>query len=132
MTGATSHQPRKTALGSRQLKVLFGRIGDTIEAETRLLRSNPAADLSAANARKNRCLYELNLVSRELSRFEIDEEIRGELQKLRRKVEENAAALRANMSATRDVIGILGAAIESAESDGTYPSTSRLPAGYFE
>lgn len=132
MTGAPAQQPRKSALGSRQLKVLFGRIGETIEAETRLLKTNPAADLSAANARKNRCLYELNLVSRELARFDLDEDVRGELQKLRRKVEENAAALRANMSATRDVIGILGAAIESAESDGTYPPTSRLPAGYFE
>ena len=132
MTGGTRQQQRRTVLGAQQLKVLFGRIGDTIEAETRLLKSNAAADLSAANARKNRCLYELNLVSRELSRFEIDDEIRVELLKLRRKVEANAAALRANMAATRDVIGMLGAAFERAESDGTYASTSRLPAGYLE
>ena len=130
MTDATQGQPRKPVLGSKQLKMLFARIADSIEAETRLLRSDPTADLTAANTRKNRCLYELNLVSRELGRFEIDDEIRVELQKLHRRVEENAAALRARMAATRDVIGILGAAIERAESDGTYPSSSRLPAGY--
>lgn len=130
MTHATQGQPRKAILGAKQLKTLFARIGDSIEAETRLLRSNPTADLSAANTRKNRCLYELNLVSRELGRFELDSEIRAELQALRRKVEDNAAALRARMAATRDVIGILGDAIERAESDGTYPSHSRLPAGY--
>lgn len=132
MTGAMQSQPRKATLGARQLKMLFARIGDTIEAETRMLRSNPVADLSAANARKNRCLYELNLVSRELARFDLDEEICAELHELRRKVDENATALRANMAATRDVIGILGDAIERAESDGTYPSHSRLPAGYRE
>lgn len=130
MTHAMQNQPGKPILGSKQLRVLFARIGESIEAETKLLRSDPAADLSAANTRKNRCLYELNLVSRELGRFEIDDEIRAELAKLRRKVEENAAALRARMAATRDVIGILGDAIERAESDGTYPSSSRLPAGY--
>jgi hypothetical protein len=95
-----------------------------------MLRSNPVIDLTAANTRKNRCLYELNIVSRELARFEIDDEIRAELSALRKKVEDNAAALRAQMTATRDVIGILGDAIERAESDGTYTSVSRLPAGY--
>jgi len=132
MVGAAPRQPNKTQLGAKQLKMLFARIGTTIEAETRLLRSNPTADLSEANARKNRCLYELNLISRELGRFELDEGILAELQELRRKVDDNAAAIRANMSATRDVIGILGNAITRAESDGTYPSTSRLPAGYYE
>lgn len=130
MNNATQSQPRRAVLGTQQLKMLFARIGETIEAETRILRSNPAADLSAANARKNRCLYELNIVSREMARFELNDEIRAELQELRRKVDDNAAALRANMAATRDVIGILGDAIERDESDGTYPSISRLPAGY--
>ena len=124
MAAAAPRQPNKTRLGAKQLKMLFARIGDTIETETRLLRSNPTADL--------RCLYELNLISRELGRFELDEGILAELQELRRKVDDNAAAIRANMSATRDVIGILGNAITRAESDGTYPSTSRLPAGYYE
>ena len=130
MTTATKPAPRKGVLGAKQLKVLFARIGETIEAETRMLRSNPVIDLTAANTRKNRCLYELNIVSRELARFEIDDEIRAELNALRKKVEDNAAALRAHMTATRDVIGILGDAIERAESDGTYASVSRLPAGY--
>lgn len=132
MTHAMQNQPGKPILGSKQLRVLFARIGESIEAETKLLRSDPAADLSAANTRKNRCLYELNLISRELGRFELDDGILAELQELRRKVDDNAAAIRANMSATRDVIGILGNAITRAESDGTYPSTSRLPAGYYE
>jgi len=132
MTGAAPRQPNKTQLGAKQLKMLFARIGETIEAETRLLKSSPTADLSEANARKNRCLYELNLISRELGRFELDDGIRVELLELRRKVNDNAAAIRANMSATRDVIGILGDAIKRAESDGTYPSTSKLPAGYYE
>lgn len=130
MTTATRPAQRKGVLGAKQLKVLFARIGETIEAETRMLRSNPVIDLTAANTRKNRCLYELNIVSRELARFEIDDEIRAELNVLRKKVEDNAAALRAQMTATRDVIGILGDAIERAESDGTYASVSRLPAGY--
>lgn len=132
MTGTAPRQPNKTQLGAKQLKMLFARIGETIEAETRLLKSNPAADLTEANARKNRCLYELNLISRELGRFDLDDGIRVELLELRRKVNDNAAAIRANMSATRDVIGILGDAITRAESDGTYPATSRLPSGYYE
>jgi hypothetical protein len=130
MKPAAAPTTRQSALSKKQLKFLFLRVGDAIEEETRLLRTNPVAGLSGSNARKNRCLYELNLVSREMSRFDVDEEIRAELRALRKKVEDNAAALRANMAATRDVIGILGDAITRAESDGTYPSMSKLPAGY--
>ena len=76
------------------------------------------------NARKNRCLYELNLVSRDLSQDDMDDEIRAELRFLRQKVDENGAVLRACMTATKDVITILGDAIERAESDGTYPQAT--------
>lgn len=122
--------PQKVILNKRQLQRLFARTGATIEAETQLLRQQSVTDLSAANARKNRCLYELNLVSRELSRFEIDDDVRYELALLRKRIHENESALKARMQATKDVIQILGDAITHAESDGTYASGSRLPAGY--
>jgi hypothetical protein len=118
-----------TTLSKRQLKLLFMRVGEAIETETRMLRTNPTADLSAANTRKNRCLYELNMVARELDRFDVDAEIRTELAGLRKKVEENGAAVRANLQATKDVIRILGDVISHEESDGTYASVSKLPAG---
>lgn len=116
------------ALNKKQLKALFARVGATIEAETKALRKNPAAGLSGSNARKNRCLYELNLVSREISPGDMDDEIRAELQALRKKVAENGAVLRACMTATQDVIDILGDAIVRAESDGTYPLATRQAA----
>lgn len=126
----TQPAQRRTTLNKNQLKLLFLRVGEAIEAETKLLRLNPAADLSASNERKNRCLYELNLVSREFARFELDDEIRAELRSLKRKVEDNVAALRAGIAATKGVIDILGDAISRSESDGTYPLVSGLPAGY--
>ena len=129
MKPATRSTPQ-SALSKGQLKALFRRVGEIIDAETKQLRTNPGARLADSNARKNRCLYQLNLVSRELSRSDIDEEIRAELRALRKKVDDNAATLRASMAATKDVINLLGDAITRAESDGTYPSMSRLPAGY--
>lgn len=128
MIPAKQAKGTNTTLNKNQLKSLFARVGATIEAETRMLRKNPASDLSQSNARKNRCLYELNLVSRELTSGDIDDEIRGELQALRSKVDENASVLRACMTATNDVINMVGDAITRAESDGTYPLASKQPA----
>lgn len=125
MTSANDAQAQKNTLNKRQLKALFTRVGATIEAETKALRKNPAAGLSGSNARKNRCLYELNLVSREMSPNDMDDELRAELRALRGKVAENSAVLRACMTATQDVINILGDAIVRAESDGTYPLAAR-------
>lgn len=116
---------QKNTLNKKQLKALFARVGATIEAETNALRKNPAAGLSGSNARKNRCLYELNLVSREITPADMDDEVRAELLALRKKVAENGAVLRACMTATQDVINILGDAIVRAESDGTYPLAAR-------
>lgn len=127
---AQNRNDSQNGLTKTHLKRLLVRVGQIIDAETRLLSESPRADLAAANARKNRCLYELNLVSRDLARFELDGEIRREIMVLGRKVERNEAMLRANIQATKEVIGILGDAITHAESDGTYPSGSRLPAGY--
>ena len=124
------HQVRKATIEKAQLKTLFRRVAEVIEAETRQLRRNPAAALAESNTRKNRCLYELNLVSRALSQGDLDDELRTELRALRGKVADNSAALKAAMEATKEVIGILGTAITNAESDGTYPSASRLPLGY--
>ncbi|QKV19617.1 hypothetical protein [Oricola thermophila] len=128
MKTASHAKGQNTSLSKSQLKALITRVGSTIEAETRMLRKNPAADISATNARKNRCLYELNLVSRELTPGDIDEDIRSELLSLRKKVDENAGVLRACMTATKDVIDMLGDAIVNAESDGTYPLAARRPA----
>lgn len=125
MNPANEANAQKNTLNRKQLRSLFARVGATIEAETKTLRKNPAAGLSGSNARKNRCLYELNLVSRELSPADMDDEIRAELQALRKKVAENGAVLRACMTATQDVIDILGDAIVRAESDGTYPLATR-------
>ncbi|WP_421855147.1 hypothetical protein [Oricola sp.] len=117
-------------LTKQHLTMLFARIGAVIEAETKALKENLRGDLAEANARKNRCLYELNLVSGELARFRSDPHIALELRALAAKVAANEAVLRARMQATKDVIGILGDAISRADSDGTYPAASRLPAGY--
>jgi hypothetical protein len=120
----------RNTLTRQHLKALFSRVGSIIDAETRELKQNPRADLAVANARKNRCLHELNLVSRELMRFRGDREIMAGLKALGDKVSENEAALSAKIRATKDVISILGDAISNSESDGTYPSAARLPAGY--
>lgn len=130
MTSANPAAPGQVTLSKQQLHRLFARIGATIEAETEMLRTQTEIDLTAANARKNRCLYELNIVSRELTRLPMDGEMRHELAALRRKVADNENALQAKMQATKDVIRILGDAITHAESDGTYAAGSRLPAGY--
>lgn len=130
MKSATRSEPARKTFNKKQLQQLFARIGATIETETKLLRKNPSADLSAANARKNRCLYELNLVSKELARYEIDDEVRTELSSLGVKIRENEVALQASMRATKDVIRILGDAITHAESDGTYPSVTRQVVHY--
>ena len=57
--------PRQSDIGAAgavpgSLAAIIGRIEEAVETETEAIRTDPAFDIKASNARKSRYLYELN------------------------------------------------------------------------
>lgn len=111
-------QPGPSNAGS--LAGIIARIEETIDAETAALRSDPNFDIAASNARKSRALYELTRA------LKIEGGPRREHQpailRLQGKLAANEQAVRAHMSAVSEVAQLIQAAIQHAETDGTYGS----------
>ncbi|WP_144379159.1 hypothetical protein [Mesorhizobium amorphae] len=77
-------------------------------------------DLRASNARKSRCLYELNRAIKNITAEDLVDEHKEGLLRLRGKLERNEAALLAHLSAVSEVANLMKNAIQHAEADGTY------------
>jgi hypothetical protein len=110
-----SAAPRPAALSA-----IIGRIEEAIEEETAAIRSDPAFDVKASNARKSRHLYELNRAMKGLSQADVLNEHRDALIRLRGKLADNEKALRAHLSAVAEVASLIRDAIQRADTDGTY------------
>lgn len=111
------------AAAPASLHSVIGRIEETIAAETAAIRSDPAFDLKASNARKSRGLYELNKAIRATRPEDLDDTHRAGLERLREKLKENETAILAHLNAVGEVAALIQNAIQRAEADGTYSAT---------
>lgn len=102
------------------LTAIINRIEEAVETETAAVRTDMNFDLKASNARKSRCLYELNRAIKNITADELVEEHKEGLLRLRGKLERNEAALLAHLSAVSEVANLMRNAIQHAETDGTY------------
>lgn len=102
------------------LTAIINRIEEAVETETAAIRTDMNFDLKASNARKSRCLYELNRAMKNLAVEDLVDEHKEGLLRLRGKLERNEAALLAHLSAVSEVANLMKSAIQHAETDGTY------------
>lgn len=102
------------------LTAIINRIEEAVETETAAIRTDMNFDLKASNARKSRCLYELNRAIKNIAAEELVDEHKEGLLRLRGKLERNEAALLAHLSAVSEVANLMKNAIQHAEADGTY------------
>ena len=102
------------------LAAIIGRIEEAVEDETVGIRAGGSFDLRASNARKSRCLYELNRAIKSIGQAELLGEHREGLARLRQKLARNEAAILAHLSAVTEVANLMKNAIQNAEADGTY------------
>lgn len=102
------------------IAAIIGRIEEAVEEETAGIRTGVAFDLKASNARKSRCLYELNRAMKGLGQAQFLAEHRDGLVRLRQKLARNEAAILAHLNAVTEVANLLRSAIQHAETDGTY------------
>ena len=102
------------------LTAIINRIEEAVETETAAIRTDVNFDLKASNARKSRCLYELNRAMKNLVVEDLVDEHKEGLLRLRGKLERNEAALLAHLSAVSEVANLMKSAIQHAETDGTY------------
>lgn len=103
---------------------ILGRIEMAVETETTAINSDPAFDIKASNARKGRCLYELNRAMKGISLQQLGDDAREAVVRLRHKLVANEAAIRAHLSAVNEVATLLQDVIHHSEADGTYSTYS--------
>ncbi|MFC5585266.1 hypothetical protein ACFPOD_09090 [Nitratireductor kimnyeongensis] len=106
--------------GGASALAIMRRIEETIDAETAAIREDPAFDLKASNARKSRHLYELTRALKGANEAGLANAHRDALIRLRDKLADNEATIRAHMGAVNEVADLLQDAIQRAQTDGTY------------
>jgi hypothetical protein len=99
---------------------LIGRIEEAITEETTAIRTDIRFDIKASNAKKSRYLYELTRALKGGGRSEVPAEYRDGLMRLRDKLADNEAAIRAHLNAVNEVATLMQNVIQHAENDGTY------------
>ena len=102
------------------LGALIGRIEEAISEETAAIRTDIDFDIKASNARKSRHLYELTRALKGAREGNVPAEHRDGLIRLRNKLADNEAAIRAHLSAVNEVATLMQNVIQHAENDGTY------------
>lgn len=105
------------------LSAIIGRIEETVEAETALIRTDIRFDIKASNARKSRYLYELNKAISGLGNIALNDEHRVGIVRLREKLAANEVAVLAHLNAVSEVATLVQDAIQRAETDGTYSAS---------
>lgn len=117
---ASTPEASRPVATSGNLAAIIGRIEEAVEEETAAIRTDTSFDLKASNARKSRCLYELNRAMKGMGQAEFAEQHREGLARLRQTLTRNEAAILAHLSAVTEVANLLKNAIQQAEADGTY------------
>ena len=102
------------------LRALIGRIEDAVAEETASIRTDIRFDIKASNARKSRYLYELTRALKGAGPGSVPAEHRDGLIRLRDKLADNEAAIRAHLNAVNEVATLMQNVIQHAENDGTY------------
>ena len=102
------------------LGALIGRIEDAVTEETASIRTDIRFDIKASNARKSRYLYELTRALKGAGQGSVPAEHRDGLIRLRDKLADNEAAIRAHLNAVNEVATLMQNVIQHAENDGTY------------
>jgi hypothetical protein len=108
------------AVPSVNLGALIGRIEEAIVEETAAIRTDVHFDIKASNARKSRYLYELTRALKGVREGAAPTEHRDGLIRLRDRLADNEAAIRAHLSAVNEVANLMQNVIQNAENDGTY------------
>lgn len=91
-----------------------------LETETNALHHGQKYDVRETAVRKNRFLFDLTRASKGLSAEGLDDPQKAELSTLKSTMESNAGALRAHVSAVREVGEYFQELVDEANSDGTY------------
>lgn len=99
---------------------VLGRLEEVLERENSLIGTDSGFDISASNAQKSRCLYELNLLFQSQGGAPSSQEIRARLSRLRETLEVNTRRVKAHLDAVRGVTDLINDAMQAAEADGTY------------
>ena len=108
------------AVPSVNLGALIRRIEEAITEETSAIRTDVHFDIKASNARKSRYLYELTRALKGAREGAVPAEHRDGLVRLRDRLADNEAAIRAHLSAVNEVATMMQNVIQRAENDGTY------------
>jgi hypothetical protein len=113
-------RPAEQTVPAINLGSLIGRIEEAVEEETASIRTDIRFDIKASNARKSRYLYELTRALKGAREGSVPAEYRDGLIRLRDKLSDNEAAIRAHLSAVNEVATLMQNVIQHAENDGTY------------
>jgi hypothetical protein len=102
------------------LGALIGRIADAVAEETASISSDIRFDIKASNAKKSRYLYELTRALKGAGQGDVPAEHRDGLIRLRERLADNEAVIRAHLNAVNEVATLMQNVIQHAENDGTY------------
>ena len=102
------------------LGALIGRIAEAVEEETASIRTDIRFDIKASNAKKSRYLYELTRALKGAGQGDVPAEHRDGLIRLRDRLADNEAVIRAHLNAVNEVATLMQNVIQHAENDGTY------------
>src|SRR5690606_29263460 len=105
------------------LTATIARIDETIDTETRSIRTDVRFDIKASNARKSRYLYELSRAIAGLGGNVLQDEQKSAIIRLREKLAANETAILAHLNAVGEVATLMQDAIQRAEADGTYSAS---------
>ena len=102
------------------LGALIGRIAEAVEEETASIRTDFRFAIKASNAKKCRYLYELTRALKGAGQGDVPAEHRDGLIRLRDRLADNEAVIRAHLNAVNEVATLMQNVIQHAENDGTY------------
>lgn len=111
------------AVSAVNLGSLIGRIEEAITEETASIRTDVNFDIKSSNVRKSRYLYELTRALKGAGEGMVPAEHRDGLIRLRDRLADNEAAIRAHLSAVNEVATLMKDVIQKSENDGTYSAS---------
>lgn len=103
----------------------INRLEAVLAGETNALRSGRRVNLNEISNRKNQSLLELSRIARGLDTAGMSATLRGRLEGLRERLDDNGRVLKLHMEATDEISGIVARSLADAESDGTYGASVR-------
>lgn len=108
------------------LSLVAKRLADCLEHETSRLNAGDMSDLRSQVAWKSRLLFDLNRAIREAPLDPSDRDTLDRIRALKAALASNTVAIKANIEAIRELIGIVQATALHEASDGTYKRPSRI------